>query len=75
MGPPYVPRHRATPGSYGGGGSYERGTPVNRQLETGTADDLVYRDPCNKTHPSRTLQKDYAWGLMGVLGGWTCSYE
>ena len=27
LGPPYVPRHRATAGSYGGGGSYGRGTP------------------------------------------------
>ena len=28
LGPPKVPRHRATVGSYGGGGSYARGTPV-----------------------------------------------
>ena len=28
LGPPWVPGHRATVGSYGGGGSYERGTPV-----------------------------------------------
>ena len=27
-GLPLFPRHRATEGSYGGGGSYERGTPV-----------------------------------------------
>ena len=27
-GSPQVPRHRATVGSYGGGVSYERGTPV-----------------------------------------------
>jgi len=28
LGSPQVPRHRATVGSYGGGVSYERGTPV-----------------------------------------------
>jgi len=28
LGPPEGPRHRPTVGSYGGGGSYERGTPV-----------------------------------------------
>ena len=28
LGLPQVPRHRATVGSYGGGVSYERGTPV-----------------------------------------------
>ena len=28
LGPPYVPRHRPTEGSYGGGASYGRDTPV-----------------------------------------------
>ena len=30
LGSPQVPRHEATVGSYGGGGYYERGTPVGR---------------------------------------------
>ena len=32
LGPPEVPRHRTTVGSYGGGVSYERGTHVSLQL-------------------------------------------
>ena len=37
LGSPQVPRHRAAVGSYGGGVSYERGTPVGRasRLERG----------------------------------------
>ena len=32
---PWVPRHRATEGSYGGGGSYERGIPVGTWARAG----------------------------------------
>ena len=32
---------------------------------------LTYKE----THPPRTLPYDYAWGPMGVLGGWAVSYE
>ena len=53
-----MPRHRATAGSYGGGGSDERGTPVARYVDSYPATwtryihvalQLVQRRSCSAT--------------------------
>ena len=41
LGSPKVPRHRATVGSYGGGVSHERGTPVQRYALTPSTVELI----------------------------------
>ena len=60
LGPPQVPRYRATVGSHGGGGSYERGSPVTPNIshQRDKALDDIKLTPGNAYVIScRTIQK------------------